>query len=208
VLPLSWGSLLTVGNRRADCPSALWRVGNPLQDGILSHLARNNRIMPVSAETLRLHLDYHAWASRRLLNAIDQLTPAELSRDFNTSDKNVLDTLAHVFGADRLWLARVTGESPTAFLAPEDRQREVLSKQWPALEQRWKDWAAPLSDQDFQAKIPYRDLKGNPYEQPLWQILLHVVNHGTHHRGQVSGFLRAMGHHPPPLDLIAFYREL
>jgi len=43
---------------------------------------------------------------------------------------------------------------------------------------------------------------------PLWQILLHVVNHATHHRGQVSGFLRAMGHTPPPLDLIAFYRTL
>jgi uncharacterized damage-inducible protein DinB len=206
VLSLPWGRLLTcapIVNRRK-----FGRVGNLPQDGILPHSARDNRIMPVSAETLRLHLDYHAWASRRLLNAIDPLTPAERSRDFKTSDKNVLDTLAHVYGADRLWLQRVNGESPTTLLAPEDRQLGVLSTQWPALQQRWKEWAAPLTDQDFQAKIPYRDLKGNSYQQPLWQILLHVVNHGTHHRGQVSGFLRAMGHHPPPLDLIAFYREL
>jgi uncharacterized damage-inducible protein DinB len=42
----------------------------------------------------------------------------------------------------------------------------------------------------------------------LWKIVLHVVNHGTHHRGQASGFLRAMGHVPPPLDLIAYYRTL
>jgi uncharacterized damage-inducible protein DinB len=164
--------------------------------------------MAVSADTLRLHLDYHAWASRRLLDTADKLTPAELSRDFKTSDKNVLETLAHIFGADRIWLARVKGESPTTLLAPEDRHLGVLIEQWPAIQQRWKEWAAPLSDQNVQARIPYRDLKGNAWEQPLWQILLHVVNHGTHHRGQVSGFLRAMGHNPQPLDLIAFYREL
>jgi len=162
--------------------------------------------MSVSADTLRLHLDYHAWASRRLLDAVAQLTPEEQSRDFKTSDSSALNTLAHVFAADRLWLARMFGESPTKLLDPRDRELGVLTKDWPVVQQRWKDWAAPLSDSDFQAKISYRDTRGNPWEQPLWQILLHVVNHGTHHRGQVSGFLRAMGHQPPPLDLIAFYR--
>ena len=55
--------------------------------------------------------------------------------------------------------------------------------------------------------LAYRDLKGRAYEQPLWQLILHVVNHGTHHRGQVSGFLRSLGHVPPPLDLVAYYRQ-
>jgi uncharacterized damage-inducible protein DinB len=164
--------------------------------------------MAVPADTLRLHLDYHAWASRHLIDATGQLTPEELSRDFKTSDKNVLETLAHVFGADRIWLARVNGESPTTFLSPEDRQLGALTRQWPAIHQHWKEWAAPLSDQNVQTKIAYRDIQGQPWEQPLWQIMLHVVNHGTHHRGQASGFLRAMGHNPPPLDLIRFYREL
>ena len=53
----------------------------------------------------------------------------------------------------------------------------------------------------------YKDLKGNPYTTPYWQIILHVVNHGTHHCGQVSGFQRSLGHAPPPLDLMAYYRE-
>jgi uncharacterized damage-inducible protein DinB len=56
--------------------------------------------------------------------------------------------------------------------------------------------------------ISYQDTKGRSYSQPVWQILLHLVNHGTHHRGQVSGFLRAMGGTPPPLDMIAYYRTL
>jgi len=164
--------------------------------------------MSVSADTLRLHLDYSSWASQRLLKMVAGLTPEELTRDFKTSDKNVLETLVHVFAADRIWLSRIQGNSPAALVNPEDRQLVALQQQWPALQKQWEQWAAPLTDQDVQAKIAYRDMKGNPWEQPLWQILLHVVNHGTHHRGQVSGFLRTMGHTPPALDLIAFYREL
>jgi uncharacterized damage-inducible protein DinB len=164
--------------------------------------------MPASADTLRLHLDYSAWASNRMLEAARSLTEEELNRDFKTSDKCVVSTLAHAFAADRVWLGRIQGKPPATFIDDKDRQLDVLRMEWPALQQRWKEWAAPLSDQDVVAKISYRDLKGNPYESPLWQILLHVVNHATHHRGQVSGFLRAMGHTPPPLDLIAYYRTL
>jgi uncharacterized damage-inducible protein DinB len=164
--------------------------------------------MPVSADTLRVHLDYHNWASRRLLDTVAQLTPEEQARDFKTSDSNVINTLAHVFGADRLWLARIHGEFPTTLLGPGDRELDAFTKKWPGVLEGWKQYVAPMTDQEVQAKISYRDMAGNPYQQPLWQILLHVVNHGTHHRGQVSGFLRAMGHQPPPLDLIAFYRTL
>ena len=164
--------------------------------------------MSVFADTLRLHLDYHAWASRRLLDATDQLTPTELSRDFKTSDSSVLLTLAHVCAADRIWLARVRGESPGDFIRPEDRHLGFRTKEWPVIQQGWKQWAAPLTDQDTGTRLSYRDLKGNAWEQPFWQIVLHVVNHGTHHRGQLAGFLRAMGHNPPPLDLIAYYRGL
>jgi|SRR5579871_3315882 uncharacterized damage-inducible protein DinB len=164
--------------------------------------------MPASADTLRLHLDYSAWASNRILDAASKLTPEELSRDFKTSDKCVASTLAHAFAADRVWLGRIQGNPPATFIDDNDRRFDVLKTEWPALHGRWKQWAAPLADQDVLAKISYKDLKGNAYQQPLWQILLHVVNHATHHRGQVSGFLRSMGHTPPPLDLIAFYRTL
>ena len=63
-----------------------------------------------------------------------------------------------------------------------------------------------VTDESLEERLSYTDLKGNPWVSPIWQIVLHVVNHGTHHRGQVAGFLRSMGHAPPPLDLIAYYR--
>lgn len=164
--------------------------------------------MPVPADTLRLQLDYSTWASLRLLDAAANLTPEELTRDFKTADKDVIGTLAHTFAADRVWLARVKGETPGPFITPEDRRLEVLQSDWPALHERWKLFAEPLSDQNVLEVISYKDTKGNSWQSPLWQILLHLVNHGTHHRGQVSGFLRAMGRTPPPVDLIAYYRSL
>jgi uncharacterized damage-inducible protein DinB len=73
----------------------------------------------MAPDTLLAHLDYTAWASRRLVDAAAQLTPEELTRDFETSDHSVLGTLVHVFAADRIWLSRVTGSPvPTRFLEP------------------------------------------------------------------------------------------
>lgn len=161
----------------------------------------------MTPDTLRAHLDYTAWANRKLVEAAAQLTPEELTRDFGTSDHSVLGTLVHVFAADRVWLCRVTGAPvPERFLDPEkDMHLAVLQNDWRELLERWKQWASALSDTS--AAIQYRDMKGNPHQSSAWQIVLHLVNHGTHHRGQVAGFLRTMGHTPPVLDLIMYYRQ-
>jgi hypothetical protein len=70
--------------------------------------------------------------------------------------------------------------------------------------------SCPLITAEFDAagaKITYSDLKGNPYTQPIWTIVLQVVNHSSHHRGQAVGFIRALGHTPPNVDLITFSRQ-
>lgn len=164
--------------------------------------------MKVSAEVLRTHLDYTVWASRRLLEAADTLSDEELRRDFGSATKSVIGTLVHVFGADRIWLGRVRGAAPEGMPSPEFYDLAVLRPAWQAVDNGWRERVSPLADAEFLQEISYRDLKGNPWRTPLWQIVLHVVNHGTHHRGQAAGFLRAMGHPPPPLDLIAWYRTL
>jgi len=94
--------------------------------------------MPVSVDTLRLQLDYSAWASQRLMDAAAKLSPEELTRDFKTADKSVLDTLVHIYAADRIWLARVRAEPRATFIDPEDRDLTLLQTEWPALHQRWK----------------------------------------------------------------------
>jgi uncharacterized damage-inducible protein DinB len=162
--------------------------------------------MSVSADTLRMHLAYTAWASRRLMDVVARLSPEELNRDFLTADRSILGTLVHVFAGDRIWLARLSGAPSPAFVSDADYSMAVLQNDWPALYEKWRQWALGLTDQSAQALLAYES-RGKSYQQPIWQLILHVVNHGTHHRGQVSGFLRTMGQTPPPLDLVAYYRE-
>ena len=161
----------------------------------------------MEVKTLKQHLTYSAWASRRLVEAAAKLSEAELTRDFGTADKSVLGTLVHVFAADRVWLARVRGHVPGRFIDLEhDMKMSVLEADWPAVLTGWQEYLDTAAD--VTAPVSYKDLKGNAYTTPLWQIVLHVVNHATHHRGQAAGFLRAIGHPPPPLDLIFYYRQL
>lgn len=163
--------------------------------------------MHVSTDVLGAHLDYNAWADRHLLDAAARLSKEELTRDFHTADHNVLGTLVHVFASERVWLARLQGGPHPGYVTDADRDLTVLQNDWPALHRRWSVWALKLTDEDAAASVSYTDMKGTPWKQPLWKLVLHIVNHGTHHRGQVAGFLRAMGHIPPPLDLVRYYRE-
>jgi uncharacterized damage-inducible protein DinB len=159
-------------------------------------------------DQLRLHVNYSAWASRRLLEAASMLPPSDLTRDFKTADRCVLDTLVHTFAGDRVWYKRVKGIPYTEFIEAEDRSIEALVSRWKEVHLNWQQLIDAETNESVQRRIAYHDLKGNAHETPLWQIVLHVVNHATHHRGQVSGFLRTMGHTPPPLDLIFYYRSL
>jgi uncharacterized damage-inducible protein DinB len=162
--------------------------------------------MAISADLLRMHLEYSRWASARLLKAAGTVSDTELRRDFATAYRSVIGTLAHVYGGDRVWLARVRGDAPQVLPGEEFHDLERLLPAWQAVSDGWLEWARPLTDEDCLRGLSYRDLKGNPWVTPLWQVVMHVVNHATHHRGQVAGFLRAMGHQPPSLDLIAYYR--
>ena len=162
----------------------------------------------LTSDLLLTHLNYSEGALQRLLEAPSDLQPEELSRDHGTADKSVLGMLAPVLAADRHWLARVRGQEPELFIDESDYSLEVLRREWPAIHQGWRDWLATLSMEGIAGPIHYSDLKGRPYATPAWQIVLHVVNHGTHHRGQISRFLRRIGQRPRPLDLIAYYKGL
>ena len=164
--------------------------------------------MTTLIDVLRNHLNYTAWASGKLVDAASALNPQELLRDFGTADRHVLGTLVHIYAADRVWLGRIEGSPPAQFIVPkQDMHLAVLRTDWPVLLERWKQWGTRLTEESMNRDISYTSAKGDEFVTPTWQIVLHLVNHATHHRGQASGFLRAMGHTPPVLELTAFYRE-
>ncbi|MFL6465800.1 MAG: DinB family protein [Bryobacteraceae bacterium] len=164
--------------------------------------------MTISPEALQQHINYNVWASRRLLTAVSSMSPEELTHDFGTADKTILGTLAHLYVAEKNWLARMQeGVAATQNRTTADNQLETLLPKWTEAQNNWKIWVSQLPPEAPDQVMEYLDLQGRQWAQPLWQILLHVVNHSTHHRGQISGFIRALGKTPPSLDFILFVRE-
>ena len=82
--------------------------------------------MSISADALRLQLDHSAGGAQRLLDIAAMLPPEELTRDFQTSEKCVLDTLVHIYAAARFWLSLVQAEPRATFVDPEDRNLALL----------------------------------------------------------------------------------
>lgn len=161
----------------------------------------------MTTNEVRHHLAYSAWASGKLLDAARALDEEKQRRDLGVSHKSLLGTLEHIFFADRIWCARAVDPAIVGPAFAEFSPGETLATEWPKVQKRWADWAAPMNVADLLRIVEYKDIRGNAHSTPMWQIVLHVVNHATLHRGQAMGMLRQLGVAPPPTDLIFYYRE-
>jgi uncharacterized damage-inducible protein DinB len=150
-------------------------------------------------------LEYHHWATNLTVTAAKALTLEQFTRDLGSSFPSVRDTLVHVFSADRAWLGRLEGQSPPRANASDYADLASLLEVWEPVLQRWPVLVASLGNPE--QVIEYKSFAGDPFTNPLGQIVRHVVNHGTYHRGQVATMLRQLGAQAVSSDLISFYRE-
>jgi uncharacterized damage-inducible protein DinB len=158
-------------------------------------------------DTLTLY-DYNAWANARVLDAAAGLSAEQFLRDLKNSFPSVRDTLAHILGAEWIWLRRWRGETPAALpQAPDFPTVQSLRDRFAALEQERRGFLESLSDDRLQAPFSYRDTAGKSHSLRLVQSLQHVVNHGTYHRGQITTLLRQLGGTPVSTDLSRFYLD-
>jgi len=162
----------------------------------------------MSPQEMQLLFDYNAWANRRSLSAAEKLTNEQFLKPLGSSFSSVRDTLAHIYGAEWIWLERFQGRSPSALPdKAEFGELASLRDKWLEHEQRLLAFVAGLSQADLEREMEYKTLKFGVYRNPLWQSMQHVVNHGTYHRGQVTTMLRQLGAQPILTDLMHFYRE-
>jgi uncharacterized damage-inducible protein DinB len=162
----------------------------------------------MTPEEMRTLYEFNAWANRRELEAAAALTNEQFTKHLGSSFSSVRDTLAHIMGAEWIWLERFQGRSPGA-LPEATRFADVASlrKTWLEQEEHLLKFVLGVSQEDLNRVLEYKTLKFGTYSNPLWQSMQHVVNHGTYHRGQVTTMLRQLGAQPILTDLMHYYRE-
>ncbi len=152
--------------------------------------------------------EYNAWANARVLGAAEALPPEQFLRDLGNSFRSVRDTLAHILGAEWVWLRRWRGESPPSLPAAADYPSvAALRDRFAPIERDRRAFLEGPDEERLGQPLDYRDLAGKPRRLALVHSLQHVVNHGTYHRGQITTLLRQLGATPVSTDLSRFHME-
>ena len=157
----------------------------------------------ISPATLCEMFEFHYWARDRQLQDCASLTFGQFVRPRGNSFSSVRDTLAHLVGAEWLWLERWSGRSPRTMPAAEEFPTiERVAERWREVERDMRHYLAGLSDDVMERPLIYTNFKGETWTYLLWRTLFHLVNHQTYHRGQITTLLRQLGAQPTPIDFL------
>ena len=152
---------------------------------------------------------YNRWANRRALSAAAKLDGEKFTRPMGNSFSSVRDTLAHIIGAEWIWLERWLGRFPKALLdADSFPSLRSLEDRWERVESDQKQFIQTLTRERFDQDLAYINRVGERFSYALWQQMVHVVNHSTYHRGQITTLLRQLGAEPAVTDFLAYYDEI
>jgi len=161
-----------------------------------------------TTEILSLY-DYNYWANARILSVALQVTPEQFVARNTSSYGSLRGTLAHALFAEMIWRRRLQGEQMPSGLPGETDfpSPEALYEAWTAEQALMRAYLAGLNDAGLQATLQYKNTKGMPFQNVVWNILLHVLNHGTQHRAEAAAMLTDFGHSPGDIDMILYFRE-
>ncbi len=142
-------------------------------------------------------LQYNLWANQRLLIAI---------KEGGVSNERILELMSHVASAQLVWLHRVEGLPTSPFPVWEVYKLHEIESMIEESNSRWVKFINGYKVDTMEEVIHYQNTKGLKFENTLFDIVVQVINHSTHHRAQVSMLIRGEGIAPPPMDYI-FYRR-
>jgi len=159
------------------------------------------------AADIRTLYDYNYWANDKILNQATHIP----DNDFALVELgycNLRDTLQHILEAEAIWLARWTGIDPDSVkLTEEFPTLAALRDHWEEQKRALYTFINTLTDADMDRTFTYPVQDNETYTRTLWQMMVHLINHGTQHRSEAAMVLTDLGLSPGGLDFSLFIRE-
>ncbi len=150
--------------------------------------------------------DYTYWANRRYFAVAEKLSRAQFQQGHGHSWGDVHGTLVHMMSSEWVWMQRWHGASPRGHLDKGDFPTlAALKKRWGQVEAEMRAFIEAQTDESLQSVITYSNFSGETFRVPLWQMLAHVVNHETHHRGELAAMYAVMNVAHPEEELIQYF---
>ena len=163
----------------------------------------------ITTRTAAMLAQYNAWANRLIYDAVAELPAGEATRERKSLFRNMVHTLNHNYVIDRIWQAHLEGRAH-GYAARNTPDHPPLPELWRAQQEidRWYiGWSGSLSDAALEEKVEFTLIGGNRGVMTRGEILLHVVNHTSYHRGFVADLFYQVPARPPTTDLPVFLRE-
>ena len=157
-------------------------------------------------EIKRLY-DYNSWANERVLESLQPIGQEIFTSHKQASQGSIRGIIAHVAGAEWIWLERWKGSSPAGLLPESEFETvEIATQRLRKIDRDLQEFTSRLTQEDLDGRRGYKTTEGKAYSNVLSDMLLHVVNHSSYHRGQITTLLRQAGAVPQPTDFIRFIR--
>jgi uncharacterized damage-inducible protein DinB len=162
----------------------------------------------MTVDDIRTLFEFNYWAKARLMSVLESLSNEQFTKDLGSSHGGIHGTLLHIVGAENIWLSRWTDQTVLKLLDQKDYPTlSAVRKKWDEVERGMSDFVSSLTEENVSAVETYKTTEGKQFSYPLWQMMQHLVNHSTYHRGQIVTMLRQLGIKPVGTDLIAYYRS-
>jgi uncharacterized damage-inducible protein DinB len=160
-------------------------------------------------EILQQMAAYNSWANQKILEVILGLPEEKQKQELPSSFKSLYDTVLHMWNAESAWWQRMKLQE--RIQAPSEYFKGSFAELCGSLGQQnylWQDWVEQATEAALEHVFQYQNNKKEQFKQPIFQMLLHVFNHGTYHRGQLVNMLRQLGLEKlPQTDFIVWSRK-
>ncbi len=160
-------------------------------------------------ELIQTYYRYNAWATEQLLNACEQLTPEEWTAPGCSGNGSTWETLDHLINVQWGWFCWYdeTKEMKEAIRLMLPKDLDTLQKarqRWVAVNEQTNTYINGLTEESVKEIRSFVRSNGKQESHPVWKLLMHTANHGTHTRAQVFAAIRRAGHNPGNIDMLNF----